>query len=91
MHWASWVFVGCAISGLIRAIYDYQTLIAGGAALVAAYYAARPVYDQLDMMRLQSDAVKRGMLLDRERDLRQALDAFERKVGEPLSGLGRAV
>ncbi len=91
MHCASWVLVGCAINGLIRAIYDYQTLIAGCAAVVAAYFAARPVYRQLDMMRLQSDAVMRGMLLDRERDLRQALEALDKNVGEPLAGLGHAV
>lgn len=91
MHCAAWAFLVCALIGLGRFVYDFQTLIAGGAAVVAAYYAARPVYRQLDMMRLQSDAVMRGMLLDRERDLRQALDALEKNVGEPLSGLGSAV
>jgi hypothetical protein len=51
--------------GFGRVVFYYQTLTAGGDAIVAAYHAARPVYRQLDIMRLQSDAVMGGMLLDR--------------------------
>lgn len=53
-----------ALIGLGRVVYYYQTLTAGGDAVVAAYHAAPPVYRQLGMMRLQSGAVMRGMLLD---------------------------
>lgn len=91
MHCASWAFVACAIGGLGRFVFEYQTLIAGAAAVAAAYYAAKPVYRQLDMMRLQSDAVMRDMLINRERDLRQALEALGKNVGKPLNDLGGAV
>jgi hypothetical protein len=91
MHCTSWAFVACPIGGLGRFVYDYQTLIAGAAAVAAAYYAARPVYRQLDLMRLQSDAMMRDMLINREGDLRQALEALGKNVGKPLNDLGGAV
>lgn len=74
-----------------QVIYDYQTLITGGAALLAAYFAGRPVYRQLDLMRIQSDAVLREMLLDRQTDLTQANAALATNLGKPLNALGTAV
>lgn len=50
--------------GLGRVVYYYQPPTAGGDAVVATYLAAPPVYHLLDIMRLQSGAVMRGMLLD---------------------------
>lgn len=79
----------CALMGISQFIYDYQTLITGATALGAAYVAVRPVYAQLALMRTQSNAVMRDMLLQREAELRQAAAAINKHVGERLSDLGR--
>lgn len=72
-------------------IYDYQTLITGAAALAAAFVAARPVYRQLALMRTQSEAVLRDMLLARDADLGAAIKGVAKEVSERLSSLGSAV
>lgn len=46
--------------GFGRVVSYYHTLTASGDAIVAANHAAPPVYRQLDIIRLQSDAVMRG-------------------------------
>lgn len=75
--------------GIFKIIYDYQTLITGGAALVAAYIAARPVYRQLGLVQIQSNGVRREMLLQRQLEIEQACAAVREKVGKALSDLSR--
>ena len=75
--------------GMGQIIYDYQTLIAGVGAIGAAIIAVRPVYRQLDLMRTQSNAVLKDMLLQRQAELEQAAVAVKKHVGERLDDLGR--
>lgn len=65
MYCAALALLAYTLSGLGRGVFDYQTLPAGGDAVVAACYAAPPVNRQLDIMRPQSGAVIRCMLPDR--------------------------
>lgn len=73
--------------GLGQFIYDYQTLIAGGLALGAAYLAARPVWRQLGLTQTQSNGVLRDMLLQRQAEVQQARAALTEKVGKKLNDL----
>lgn len=73
--------------GIGQIIYDYQTLIAGAGAIAAAIIAVRPVYGQLDLMRTQSNAVLKDMLIQRQADLEQAAAAVQKHVSERLDNL----
>src|SRR4051812_14373597 len=58
----------CAASRLCRAygvFKDFQTLIAAGLALVAAWYTVNPVKAQLRKMSVQQDIAARGLIADR--------------------------
>jgi len=77
------------LMGIGQFIYDYQTLIAGIGAIGAAIIAVRPVYHQLDLMRTQSNAVLKDMLVQRQAELEQAATAVAKHVGGPLEDLGR--
>ena len=46
-------------------IYHYQTLVTGIGALAAAWFAGRPVWRQLAMMRAQSEAMLRDIVVVR--------------------------
>jgi hypothetical protein len=76
-----------AAMGLGQFIYDYQTLIAGTAAIGAAYIAAHPVWRQLKLNQTQANGVLREMLIDRESELRKAKTAVSEKIGRPLNDL----
>lgn len=84
----AWLF-WCAVMGIGQIIYDYQTLITGFTALGAAYFAVRPVYAQLSLMRIQSNAISRDMLLQREAELNQSVTAIAKHVGERLDDLAQ--
>lgn len=62
-------------------LYNWQTLITGGLALGAAYYAGRPVYRQLALMRAQNNVMVREtighMILQ--------LDAYRDRVHDIMS------
>lgn len=73
--------------GLGQFIYDYQTLIGAGAAIVAAYIAVRPVWRQLELTQTQANGVLREMLLQRQAELQQAQSALQDNVGKPLNEL----
>lgn len=73
--------------GLGQLIYNYQTLIAGGVAIVAAYIAARPVWHQLKLNQTQANGVLRDMLIDREADLKKARASVAEKIGRQLNDL----
>lgn len=53
---------GAALGSFIR---DYQSLIAGLLAIIAAIIAAKPVWRQLDRMSIQTNAILREFLTDR--------------------------
>jgi hypothetical protein len=66
------LFVGC--------VYSYQTLIAGILAILAAYFAARPVWRQVKDTSVQTMINQRETLFDR---LNEAIDRFQR-VGKEM-------
>jgi hypothetical protein len=72
-------------------IYDYQTLIAGALALAAAYFAAKPVWRQLELTQTQSNGVLREMLLHRQVEVQQARAALMANVGSKLFDLDHAL
>jgi hypothetical protein len=84
---AKLIWVG--LMGIGQIVYDYQTLIAGIGAIGAAIIAVRPVYHQLDLMRTQSNAVLKDLLLQRQAELEQAAAALKKHVSERLDDLGR--
>jgi hypothetical protein len=57
--------VTASTCGACRFIYDYQSLLAGGVAVGAALFALIPVYDQLQLSRLQSAVMSRDVLVKR--------------------------
>lgn len=56
----------CDVCGFI---YNYQTLIAGGLALLAAFIASALVVEQVRVARLQSAVMTRDVLIDRLRSV----------------------
>jgi hypothetical protein len=52
-------------SALPNFIFNYQTLIAGFVALLAAFITVRPVWRQLDKMNIQANSIFRDFLSDR--------------------------
>ena len=76
------LFAGC--------VYSYQTLIAGVLAILAAYFAARPVWRQVKDTSLQTKINQRETLSNR---MNEAIDRFERvkkDMDEPLGKLMHA-
>lgn len=73
-----------SVSGLCTFIYDYQTLIGSGVALLAAYVAVRPVYEQLELSRTQANGALREMLLGRQLEVEQAHAAISERVETPI-------
>ena len=63
-------------------IYEYQTLLTGVIAIGAAYYAGRPVWQQLEATNLQSRIMLRDTLASR---LREAQVRYQR-VAKDLQG-----
>jgi hypothetical protein len=70
--------------GLVAFIKDYQTLIAGVLALVAALVTVWPVWLQLSRLSIQSSAIfhefllqRLGEILERERRVRRLIKGFE--------------
>jgi hypothetical protein len=57
--------LAAAIPLVAKDVYDFQTLIAGVAAIFAAFIAARPVYKQLDRMGTQTEIMSRDILSGR--------------------------
>lgn len=78
-----------AAMGIGQFIYNYQTLITGVLAVGAAYMASRPVYRQVELMQIQSNGVRRELLLQRQLEIEQACVAVKEKVGKALSDLSR--
>lgn len=76
-----------AVQGLGRFLYDWQTLISGLIALVAAFVAVRPVWKQLALTQTQANGVLREMLLKREVEIGKAHVALVEKVRPPLNEL----
>lgn len=76
-----------AMSGIGQFLYDWQTLIGSGLALVAAYVAVKPVYAQLELTRTQSNGVLREMLLSRQLEVEQAGAAIMKHVAKPIRDL----
>ena len=70
MNWAATLGVAeRAGTWLAFFVHDYQTLIAGALAIAAAYIAARPVWQQLDRMSVQTGTTLRDFLAERVRAL----------------------
>lgn len=78
-----------ALKGLGQFIYDFQTLLTGIGALVAAYVAAKPVWRQLELTQTQANGVLRDMLMQRQSEVANAASALTENVGKPLSELDR--
>jgi hypothetical protein len=76
-----------ALKGLGDFLYDYQTLIAGIGAIAAAYFAAKPVWKQLELTQTQASGVLRDMLSQRRTEVRQAKAALTERVGQKLLDL----
>ncbi len=53
------------LSGLWCYVYDFQTLIVGMLAIMAAIFATLPVWGQLKQINFQSNTALRVLLLDR--------------------------
>lgn len=81
--WTIWT----ALSGLGGLLYDYQTLVAGMGAIAAAYFAAKPVWKQLELTQTQASGVLRDMLFQRQTEVQQARAALADKVGQKLLDL----
>jgi hypothetical protein len=79
--------IRAAFMGLGQSIYDYQTLLGAAIAVGAAYWAGRPVYEQLKLTQTQADGVLREMLLQRQDEVRKARGAVTAKIRQPLSDL----
>jgi len=79
------------LCGLYHFIKDFQTLIAGLVAILAAIISARPVWRQLDRMAVQTDTIVREFLADRLQSLkgrrqwlRNKINPFRNEVGQRL-------
>jgi hypothetical protein len=55
------------MADVVKIIFDYQALIAGLVAILAAYITARPVWRQLSDMSLQTNALLRDYALEQLR------------------------
>jgi hypothetical protein len=80
-----------SVSGLGTFIYDYQTLIGSGVALLAAYVAVRPVWRQVALTQTQSNGVLREMLLERKLEIEQAKVDIRENVSKPIIKLASAL
>lgn len=80
-----------SVSGLGTFIYDYQTLIGSGVALLAAYVAVRPVWRQVALTQTQSNGVLREMLLERKLEIEQAKADVRENVSKPIFNLVSAI
>lgn len=65
-------------------IYDFQTLIAGAAAIGAAWYAGAPVWSQLKDSNLQTRIMHRETLAIRQREAEERADRVAKKIDGPL-------
>ncbi|MFN7399129.1 MAG: hypothetical protein ACK5SX_08740 [Sandaracinobacter sp.] len=65
-------------------IYDFQTLLAGLLAIGAAYYAARPVWRQLQDSNLQTRIMHRDTLAARLMDAEKRAAQVAKAIDEPL-------
>ena len=68
-------------------IYHYQTLITGTAALVAAFLAGWPVWRQLAMMRAQSEAMLRSIVVQRLKDTKARSRFVDKTLSSTMSRL----
>lgn len=82
---------GEAWTNLGAFVHDYQTLIAGVIAILAAFITARPVWRQLRSMSIQTSTVYREFLAERVRSLMarrkwlaDKLDPFVMEVGRRI-------
>jgi hypothetical protein len=79
---------GCSPFGLLR---DYQTLVAGLIALVAAFIAVAPVKKQLSEMATQTRIVLIDHLGDRVVSLNREIDWWQRACGQVLQDIASDV
>ncbi|MEH6791751.1 hypothetical protein [Parasphingorhabdus sp.] len=75
------VAVGCSIG---HWIYNFQTLITGAAAIVAAWYVGAPVWQQLKDNRLQTQIMHRETLAVRLREAEERAARVATAIDEPL-------
>jgi hypothetical protein len=61
--------------GSWKILYDWQTLITGALAVLAAWVAARPVWEQLKTLQVQSEVMARDTLITRVATLELRRDA----------------
>jgi hypothetical protein len=78
--WLIW----SALMGLGQFIYDFQTLITGGVAIVVAIFAGVPVWRQLKDSNLQTRISHRETLANLLRDALQRYKKVDQSISEPL-------
>lgn len=77
--WTLWT----ALDGAVSFLENWQTIIAGGIAIIAARMTVKPVWKQLALMQTQSNAVLRDMLMDRQTEVEQAMASLKEHVSKP--------
>lgn len=87
--WVGWQFAERVGSELGEFIRDYQTLIAGLLAILAAFITARPVWRQLRSMSIQTNTVYREFLDDRLRALQARHRWLDERLGSFATDVGQ--
>lgn len=77
-----------AWSGVVDFLYDYQTLLTGIMAVSAAYYAGKPVWQQLEATNLQTKILVRDTLAQRLREAHDRYGRMRKDIRQPLNDLG---
>ncbi|HEY0027374.1 MAG TPA: hypothetical protein VGC35_05850 [Allosphingosinicella sp.] len=75
--------------GFLCGIYDFQTLLTGALAIVAAIFAGVPVWRQLSDTNLQTRISHRGTLSELLRDALRRYERVDKSISEPLATASR--
>jgi hypothetical protein len=68
------------LCGVGKLFYEWQTLVTGLLALLAAYIAARPVWRQITSLQIQSEVMARETLIMRVTAIESRRDATRKKI-----------
>jgi len=75
----------------VRTFSEYQTLLGAGLAILAAYIAARPAWQQLQQMRLQQDITARSAIVERLKVMEKNGREMESEIDPLMQEIWRTI
>lgn len=87
----SWADVWSCLVAIKNVVSEYQTLIAGCIAIVAAYLTARPVWKQLTGMNIQANTLLRNYVLEQLRRVANRRTWYSERLRKFNEDTGRRI